>query len=105
MISLKKRFIKSQASQKYKLKLRVSDHGEDVLSSDSEVDFIIINKDQPMFDNNYFGEVTEDAQIGNPVAKVMASGPENRQVYYQIVRGDDYQQFHVGFTSGNSSFF
>ena len=54
-----------------------------------------------MFDNNYFGEVTEDAQIGDTVVKVTASGPDNRQVYYQIVNGDEYQQFHVGFTSGN----
>ena len=102
IISLQKKFIKSKASEQYQLTVRASDRGTPSLSSTAFVEMFIINKDQPMFAaSNYFGEVLEDAQIDDVVATVKAKGAKNRQVYYQIVEGDEYEQFHVGFTTGN----
>lgn len=100
MISLRKKFIKSKASQQYQLVVQASDRGTPSLSSTAVVEMFIINKDQPMFANNYIGKVPEDAQIGHSVTTVNAKGAKNRKVYYQIVEGDQFEQFHVGFTTG-----
>ena len=104
MISLRKKFIKSKASQQYQLVVKASDRGTPSLSSTTVVEMFIINKDQPMFGNNYIGEVPEDAQIGDSVTTVNAKGAKNRKVYYQIVEGDEFEQFHVGFTTGIVNF-
>ncbi|XP_066917747.1 protocadherin Fat 1-like [Clytia hemisphaerica] len=99
-VTLKKKFIKSKASKQYSIVVKASDHGTPSLSSEATVEMFIINKDQPKFKSNYYGNVAEDAQIGDKVVTVYATGPKNRQVYYQIVAGDEYEQFHVGFASG-----
>ena len=101
-ITLKKKFIKSKASKQYSIVVKASDHGKPSLSSEATVEMFIINKDQPKFKSNYYGNIAEDAQIGDKVVTVYATGPKNRQVYYQIVDGDDYEQFHVGFASGKN---
>ena len=100
VISLKKEFIRSQTESKYVFKVQAKDSGVKSLSSESTVVIPVINKDQPMFSNNYYGTVSEDAQPGHVILKVAAKGRDDRQVYYQISDGDEYELFDVGFTTG-----
>ena len=100
VISLKKEFIRSQTESKYIFKVQAKDSGLKNLSSESTVVIPVINKDQPMFSNNYYGTVSEDAQPGRVIMKVAAKGRDNRQVYYEISGGDEYELFNVGFTTG-----
>lgn len=100
VISLKKEFIRSQTESKYIFRVQAKDSGEKSLSSESTVVIPVINKDQPMFSNNYYGTVSEDAQPGHVILKVAAKGRDDRQVYYQISDGDEYELFDVGFTTG-----
>lgn len=100
VISLKKEFIRSQTESKYIFRVQAKDSGEKSLSSESTVVIPVINKDQPMFSNNYYGTVSEDAQPGHVILKVAAKGRDDRQVYYQISDGDEHELFDVGFTTG-----
>lgn len=53
-----------------------------------------------MFTKTYEVAVREDAPLGNNLVKMEAKGRDNRQVYYEIMNGDPYHMFTVGFTSG-----
>lgn len=101
-IFLKKKFLKSH-NPKYYLTIRASDNGSLVLTSVCTVELQIINEDQPMFTNNYNALVSEDAQPAEHVIQIEAKGHNQQQVYYQIVGGDEYKVFNLGFTSGNLS--
>lgn len=98
-IFLKKKFLKSH-NPKYYLTIRASDNGSLVLTSVCTVELQIINEDQPMFTNNYNALVSEDAQPAEHVIQIEAKGHNQQQVYYQIVGGDEYKVFNLGFTSG-----
>ena len=98
VITLKKKFIKSQAKPKYMLTVRASDTG--ALQDIATIEMHLINKDQPMFAGNYIETIPEDTPQGQSIVKITARGRNDRQVYYHIVEGDTYEVFHIGFTNG-----
>ena len=105
VITLKKSFVKSQSKPKYILKVKASDNGKNILSSEAMIEIPVINKDQPMFTKNYNVIVSEDAPVGQNLIQIKAHGCENRQVYYEISNGDEFERFDVGFTSGMCTLF
>lgn len=98
VITLRKKIVKSQGIDKCTIEVRASDTKG--LKDYITVELGIINKDQPMFSSNYMQSIPEDAPQGQSIVKISAHGRNNRQVYYQIVEGDEYETFHVGYTNG-----
>ena len=102
VITLSEKFIRGIAPQKVVFKIAATDHGYPSLSGYTSVELPIINKDQPVFSKNYNATIPENAELGATVLKVQAKSRYNREVYYSIIEGDDYESFDIGFVTGEA---
>ncbi|XP_065667525.1 protocadherin Fat 1 [Hydra vulgaris] len=99
-ISLLKGFIKSLTKPAYSLYIQASDNGTNILTSKVLVEIPVLNEDQPKFMKIYEASINEDITQGSTIFTIVALAPQNRQVFYQIYAGDEFEVFEIGLTTG-----
>ena len=99
-IVLANKFIKSLTKPIYTLIIEASDNGTNVLTSKTFLEIPVLNEDQPKFTKNYEATIDEDIGKGSSLFTVVAYGPQNRQVFYQLYDGDEFEVFEIGLTTG-----
>ncbi|XP_072950018.1 cadherin-99C isoform X2 [Epargyreus clarus] len=91
-----------QAGEQYSVTIRAMDAKG--LSSQGIVELLVApgpNTRPPQFSSrDYFAPVSEGAAINSTVTTVTAKDPENEQVTYSIVSGNDLRQFAIGSNTG-----
>ncbi|XP_013142177.1 PREDICTED: protocadherin-15, partial [Papilio polytes] len=91
-----------QAGEQYSVTIRAVDAKG--LSSQGIVELLVApgpNTRPPQFTaRDYYAPVSEGAAINSTVTTVTAKDPENEQVTYSIVSGNDLRQFAIGASSG-----
>ncbi|CAG5046278.1 unnamed protein product [Parnassius apollo] len=91
-----------QAGEQYSVTIRAMDAKG--LSSQGIVELMVApgpNTRPPQFSaRDYYAPVSEGAAINSTVTTVTAKDPENEQVTYSIVSGNDLRQFAIGSNTG-----
>ncbi|XP_013173733.1 PREDICTED: protocadherin-15 [Papilio xuthus] len=91
-----------QAGEQYSVTIRAIDAKG--LSSQGIVELLVApgpNTRPPQFTaRDYYAPVSEGAAINSTVTTVTAKDPENEQVTYSIVSGNDLRQFAIGSNTG-----
>ncbi|XP_068623596.1 cadherin-99C [Battus philenor] len=91
-----------QAGEQYSVTIRATDARG--LSSQGIVELLVApgpNTRPPQFSSrDYYAPVSEGAAINSTVTTITAKDPENEQVTYSIVSGNDLRQFAIGSTTG-----
>ena len=79
------------------------DGGSPPLSSEAIVRVKVIDKSMPVFVSQYyFATISEGAEPLSPVLSLQATSPNNRQLIYSIVAGNDAENFAVDFNTGTA---
>ncbi len=100
-ITVKERFVKGKTPAKFILKVYAHDMGQPQLTTATTVEVPVVNEDMPMFDKNYHFYMPENSALGAKVGTITAKGPQGRNVFYSIPKGDLYNQFSLDFNTGN----
>lgn len=85
----------------YELIVAAFDGATPPLSSEAIVHIKVIDKSMPVFvQQYYFATISENAEPSCPVVSVQASSPNNRQLIYSIMSGNEGEEFAVDFNTG-----